>query len=261
MWSKSQGVSGGIGLSRTCLVKHKQNIPIVCKKTGFVSKWDEKQRRCYHRLLSGCKSAVVNGLVLRFMTLTSKFPILCKSDELQLNKDFQVLRKRILKMFGSHIQYCKVRTNEGNGVLHIVYSGCFIPYRWLNVNWEEIHGAWNVDIQLVSGNPEGISRYFVNQYIAGQSSFVRMSRSKHWLPVGAVCVWNNIKNIYRREKGMDFCVSMWEKWLMWNITPDARFIAKDILRRRRIANYAKEHKNFSDGRMWFLGHGVNILRL
>ena len=250
----SGNILGGLGLAPTCLVNHKQNIPAsinISGKGNFVSSWSKKQRRCYHRLLSGCKYAVADDLDLRFLTLTSKFEILSKVDELQLNKDFQTLRKRIKKCFGVLIRYCKVRTNEGNGVLHIVFVGCFIPYHWLKVNWEDIHGAWNVDIQLVSGNPKGVARYFVNQYIAGQSSFVRMSRSLDWLPVGAVGVWRNILKTYSVSMGFDYCVSVWDAWLMNTLMPDDKrhIVKKELSRIQRL----RSSKRFFDNRMWFLG--------
>jgi len=267
--------------SLTCLVEHKQNNPAsinIINKQVFVSSWSKKQRRCYHRLLSGCKYAVADDLTLFFMTLTSKFKVLCKSDELQLNKDFQVIRKRILKYSGVLISYCKVRTNEGNGVLHIVFSGhsnFFIPYHWLKINWEEIHGAWNVDIKFVRGDSKGISRYFVNQYIAGQSSFVRMSRSLDWLPVGAVGVWKNILSSYCYTMGFVYCISLWDSWLMNTIVPnDRRHIVKRnkiykkcspyvsrssrfVIRRHIVKNFCDEEYfkgvfAFSN-RMWFLG--------
>jgi hypothetical protein len=56
---------------------------------------------------------------LRFMTLTSS----PESVGWNLNADFRALKMRVLRKYGFKMKYWKIRTNEGNGVLHIVFRG------------------------------------------------------------------------------------------------------------------------------------------
>lgn len=105
------------------------------------SSWSFKQRGTYQRLLSGLVRAKALDRQVRFMTLTS-------SSWNELDSHFQVLRKRIRRVFGK-LDYIKFRTNEGYGALHVVYAGPYVPQRWLSRNWEEIHGARIVDVRKV----------------------------------------------------------------------------------------------------------------
>ena len=108
------------------------------------SKWSKKQKRGFQRILSGFTRAKALGKNVRFFTLTSS----PTSKWRQINPHFQVLRKRIERNYGK-IEYIKFRTNEGYGVLHVLYTCPFIPQRWLSRNWDEIHGAKIVDIRKV----------------------------------------------------------------------------------------------------------------
>ena len=148
------------GLRRSSLDDNVQNLP---KR----SKWSFKQNRAYHRLLSGLRRARTLGKPVRFMTLTSS----PTSKWRQINPHFQVLRKRIERNFGK-IDYIKFRTNEGHGVLHVVYVGTFIPQGWLSRNWNEIHGAYIVDIRKIRGEKR-IARYLISNYLVNQT-FVRI---------------------------------------------------------------------------------------
>jgi hypothetical protein len=166
------------------------------------SEWSIKQKRGYQRLLSGLTRAKTLGKKVRFMTLTSS----PRSNWRELNNHFQVLRKRIERTFGK-IDYIKFRTNEGYGVLHIVFVGPFIPQRWLSRNWNEIHGAKIVDIRKVRGEKR-LARYLISNYLVTQT-FVRMSWSWGWVFRGFVGWWKKFIGKY----GYPLCIKKWTSFL------------------------------------------------
>lgn len=177
-------------------------VPIEDRVHGFVSspirfvrnevprfqrvEWSKKQKRAYHRLLSGIKRALARGQQLRFLTLTSSE----WSVRDRLNANFEVLRKRIEHKFKSKIQYWKIRTNEGFGVLHVIFKGCFLPQSWLSSQWMDIHRAPIVDVRSVQGSDSGrgLAYYVVGHYLSHQS-FERMSWSWGWVFKGFVSYW------------------------------------------------------------------------
>jgi hypothetical protein len=163
------------------------SLDIEVQKSPCKSKvsWSRKQRRAYHRLMSG----FLRPGPYRFMTLTSA----PGSDFSEINEDFEVLKKRILRRYGK-MDYWKIKTNEGNGVLHIVYRGPYIPQRWLSRVWDEIHGGKIVDIRFIWLNrlgPKRFVRYLVGGYLSKQS-FVRMSWSWGWVFRGFVGYWRRL---------------------------------------------------------------------
>ena len=182
-------------LRRSSLDINVQNLP---KR----STWSKKQKRAFHRLLSGLKRARALGKTVRFMTLTSS----PTSKWRKINPHFQVLRKRIDRNFGK-IDYIKFRTNEGHGVLHIVFVGPYIPQGWLSRNWNEIHGAKIVDIRKVNGEKR-IARYLISNYLVTQT-FVRMSWSFGWVFRGFVGWWKKFVAWY----GYPLCIKKWTCFL------------------------------------------------
>ena len=84
-----------------------------------------------------------------------------QSDKKKLNYHFNLLDKQIEYTFGFKMQYWKVQTNEGYGVLHVVFRVVddklprkrkkgvltskrrrgFVPHTWLSKTWDKIHGA------------------------------------------------------------------------------------------------------------------------
>lgn len=168
-------------------------IPFPLEHYNKEFEWTSKQKRAYQRVLSGFKKASYLDYQMRFMTLTSS----SASDIDKLNRHFQVLRYRIQRKFG-RMQYFKVKTNEGNGVLHIVFYGPYIPQAWLSQNWKDIHGASIVDIRAVKGTIKRLARYVVSQYVCGQS-FIRNSWSLGWVFPGFVKTWNVIKSTHKGQ--------------------------------------------------------------
>jgi hypothetical protein len=166
------------------------------------STWSTKQKRAYQRLLSGLTRAKTLGKKVRFMTLTSS----PRSSWNELNSHFQVLRKRIERIFGK-MDYMKFKTNEGYGVLHVVYAGSFVPQRWLSRNWNEIHGAKIVDVREVRGENR-LARYLISNYLVTQT-FVRMSWSWGWVFRGFVSLWK----WFIRKYGYPLCIRHWTSFL------------------------------------------------
>lgn len=165
--------------------------------------WSVKQKRAFQRLLSGLTRAKALGKKVRFMTLTSS----PNSSFSELNKHFQVLRKRVKRKFGVKIDYIKFKTNEGCGVLHVIFVGAFIPQRWLSCNWEDIHGAKIVDVREVRGEKR-LARYLISNYLVTQT-FVRMSWSWGWVFRGFVSTWKR----FIRKFDYPLCIRHWTSFL------------------------------------------------
>lgn len=102
-----------------------------------------------------------------------------------LTDHFEELRRKIKAKYGLDIEYFKVETLEGHGVLHIVFAivsdqPVWIGQRWLSKQWGKIHAApvvWIEKIKHGQVHRRRISKYFVAQYFAGQSAYVRHSYS------------------------------------------------------------------------------------
>ena len=88
------------------------------------------------------------------------------------------------------IEYICVDTREGHGVLHMIWAwkcpdssrkSFYIEFKWLQANWEEIHGAFMVNVKRIGGSTKDarrLSRYIVSQYCGDQNGLVRLSQSK-----------------------------------------------------------------------------------
>jgi hypothetical protein len=139
-----------------------------------------------------------------------------------LNSDFQILRKRIIryspyrlyregyishkKMISKYgrdnlfkkltFDYFKVETSEGNGVLHILYRGDYLPYNFLVDNWSDIHNSFDIHIMNVDlSDCQSASCYVVGQYVSSQgSAYVRSSQSWNWVFRGFRSCWRDLLN-------------------------------------------------------------------
>lgn len=113
-----------------------------------------------------------------------------------MNAHWQVLRKRMERKFGSKIQYWRLYTNEGNGVLHIVLTGTYVPQSWLSQNWNDIHQSPIVYIQALfrKRTPKRLASYLAGHYLAGHDYHVytRQSSSWSWCFRGSVGVWKRV---------------------------------------------------------------------
>ena len=160
------------------LVRDRQNVP-----------WGPRQRRIYQRVLSGLNRARALGSRLRILTLTSSPESM---QGIALSKNWQVLRKRIERRFGCTLEYYRLRTLEGHGVLHIIYRGPYISQRWLSNAWNNVHKAKIVYIQALRGKSKPMARYLVGRYLGGHDYFSRGSWSWGWVFRGFVSVWKRV---------------------------------------------------------------------
>ncbi len=230
--------------------------------------YTKKQRRAYHRCISGLLRAKGRLEKIRFMTLTSSFQsnmILTKSKYLsylislpavssednmvflrflleegyakidfkKLNYHFNLLVKQIEYTFGFKMQYWKVCTQEGLGVLHVIFRVVddnlprkrkkgilmskrmrgFVPHSWLSKTWEEIHGAKVVEIHELKGkkSERDIAYYVVGNYVSKQP-IKRMSYSQKWVCRGFCKIWKTFLEIYKSR-----AIEVWDKWLKTSV--------------------------------------------
>jgi len=156
---------------------------------GFKSRWSPKARRWYQRLLSGVTHHQGNRRRLRVITLTSGPAAL----GLDLNDSFQALLKRIRRRWASSgFEYWKLRTSEGLGVLHIIFSGPWIPHSWLSRSWEEVHASPIVYIQELRQTRKKMISYLMRHYLPAHDDgrlYTRMSWSWGWVFRGFVGAW------------------------------------------------------------------------
>jgi len=97
------------------------------------------------------------------------------------------------------VEYMAVLTSEGNGVIHALVVGDYIPQKWLSDTWKAIHKAWNVDIRAPRGDNghQRIARYILAQYVKGQSAIKRINCSQNWVYPG----WrSDLKRLVKDKK-------------------------------------------------------------
>jgi hypothetical protein len=164
--------------------------------------WSNKQKRAFHKVKSGVTIANLTNKPIQHIVLTTS-PAAAQKD---IIKDYQVLRKRIKRKWNIDIPYFCVKTNEGNGVLHIVArNDIFIPQRWLSVQWSQIHHSSYVYIKRP---PKHVANYIITQYVSNQrSAYVRSSCSFNWVCKGFVAIWNDIKKDCR-----NYDTATWNGW-------------------------------------------------
>jgi len=125
---------------------------------------------------------------VRFLTLTTARP----GDDRHLSEHFEALVKRIRRRYG-RFEYCKVRTDEGYGVLHLLYRGGYIPQKWVSDAWREIHGAGVVDVRAVGKGVRKAARYLAG-HLALQGG--HLSWSWGWVWHGFVRDWERLKKAW-----------------------------------------------------------------
>jgi len=155
------------------------------------SSWSPKARRWYQRLLSGVTHHQANRRRLRVITLTTSPS--SRALGLDINDSFQVLLKRIRRRWPiSRFEYWKLRTSEGLDVLHIIFSGPWIPQRWLSRSWQEVHSSSIVYIQELRQRRKRLISYLMTHYLPAHDDgklYTRMSWSWGWVFRGFVGAW------------------------------------------------------------------------
>jgi len=226
--------------------------------------WAKKQKNAFNSIYTGFKIADKMRLRVRFLTLTTS-DIQKKNiayNDKMLNDSFRRLKQRIKRITVAKLitqgyiktsdirryyadkplneafdfEYFKVTTNEGNGVIHCVYKGEYLPYAYLVDNWQDIHNSWNVNIKLIHNKKKDYkqsSRYVVSQYISGQgSSYQRSSMSWKWIFRGYRRAWGEFlsschnkyfynaihRRFYHNRLVVDI-FSEWERLIMRIVNP------------------------------------------
>ena len=209
----------------------------VCHNCTSCSGWSKKQKRAYRDLNSGFSKH--SGEIPRFLTLTSSDDAL---DPVSL--DFRILVLRIRRMTPARLvregylkelqlrkfypgksrveplkfEYCKIETSEGNGVLHVVYFGDYIPQRWLSAVWGIVHQSPIVDVRKVTRRDRAdhrLARYVVAQYCSGQSRFVRHDSSVGWVFRGFVAQFRRFLKSYGFRRGLELWAQYLEQGWLW----------------------------------------------
>lgn len=155
--------------------------------------WIKKQWVIRRGVLDRLRFWHADGYQCLWVTLTSS----PKSALNKLRADFQALRKRIGRELGfGRIEYVCVDTREGHGVLHMIWAwrdadshrkaSFYIPFDWLQSAWNDLHGAFHVNVKRIGGadrDARRLSRYIVAQYCGGQNALVRFSQSRLPIPL------------------------------------------------------------------------------
>ena len=193
--------------------------------------YTKKQRRAYQRLMSGLTVGKSRHERLRFLTLISSL----ESAGRNLNADFRALKMRILRKYHFKMKYWKIRTNEGNGVLHIVFRGKYIPQKWLSEQWTEIHKSPIVDIRSLYETRKGLKGivfYLVGNYLAKQS-FERVSWGYSWVFPAFVSSWKRLIEKYGFKRGLE----------LWNRLLCSPFV---VTRQVRLTGFLPQYKHTSE---------------
>ena len=176
-------------------------------KNKLNSLWSRVTRRRYRSLRSWITAQRGLGNQLLRVDVTS-----VKGRSIKLSEAFKLLRRKVEKTFGTEINYYKIETVEGHGVLHMVWAvnsdrAAWIPQKWLSDTWFSITGAKIVYVKRIhegSRHDNRVGSYLVTQYLAGEhheSLIVRVSYSwwRNRLPLGRgwLAVWRFCRSSFQ----------------------------------------------------------------
>jgi len=170
-------------------------------KSPFKTEWNKKQRRLYHRVLSGFEFAKKQGDYIRVLTLTSSL-----DSSKDIHHSFEILKKRIRRKCGKFEYACvKELTKDGLEHLHIVYRGPYLSQKWLSDAWNDIHKAKIVWIARLYSwiLAKHLARYFIKEGVG------RFWSSWNWVYRGFLKDWKRLVH----EKGF-MALNYWHRWLM-----------------------------------------------
>ena len=209
----------------------KIEVPIKLEREKKIGLWSKKQKRSFNAIKTGLNLARRENKNVRFLTLTTS-DIQSQEvgyDERQLNGHHRKFKQRVQRMTPAKMvkdgyikakdlrkyypelkpgqnlsyDYFKIQTNEGNGVIHSLFKGNYLPYNYVVDNWNDLHNSWDVNIKAVKNGKESVqkvSSYVVSQYLSTQkSSYVRSSQCWHWLFRGYRKAWLNHLAQYMRD--------------------------------------------------------------
>ena len=140
------GSSGcGVGGSPSSLVK----------KYATSARWNRRQKRAFHRIMSGFHRV---GR-FRFVTLTSS-----PNSKRRIQDSWRVLNERLRRrrLLDGYFKVAEV-TQGGLVHLHLIFRGEYIAQCLLSKWWHEIHQAPVVDIRLIRFTCKAVANY-VSKY-------------------------------------------------------------------------------------------------
>lgn len=150
-------------------------------------RWSRHQIEAYNRILPSLTFAMDRGWTCAWVTLTSAF----EGDIKKLWRSHSKLQKWLKERSPVPVHWIGIRTNEGNGVLHLfwIFEGQVLlrevcESEAVKDRWQAVHGARQVVLKHVGGwgaDAVRLARYSVAQYAAGQNGFVDCRRSRHFM--------------------------------------------------------------------------------
>ncbi|MCW4017140.1 MAG: hypothetical protein NWF00_00415 [Candidatus Bathyarchaeota archaeon] len=137
--------------------------------------------------------------------------------------------------FRFKLKYFKLKTDEGGGVLHIIFRKGYnvprIPFAWLSEQWNKIWGSPRVNIsQVAVENAQKMSFYMVGQYMQKQP-IIRMSYGRQWVFEGMKKSFLHIVDVYGWKRGIE----VWNKQLEKGFLPLSGVGRQSRLRWRKYA--------------------------
>jgi hypothetical protein len=178
------------------------------------------------------------GVAFRFLTLTTKAGV--RDTPAEFQQDWRKLKER-LRRRGVRLNYIRVVENTLSGLPHahvLISGGSYIDVWLLRNLWESIHGAWNVDIRMVSaagGAAPWDSHQSLAKYLAkymSKSPVARLAYSPNW-------VWPALARSWRhwlracRAAGISFqnVIATWRRCCEDGRAPPVHGHARWLLRR------------------------------
>jgi hypothetical protein len=175
--------------------------------------WSRKQKRGYQRI----RSLLWFWESHDFQVLWVMLSTAPGGDAKKLTYRHKLLRQRIERQLGyAGIEHYQVRTEEGNGVIHVFWAWrpqpgqrarrFWIHQSWLAEQWEQLHGAsvvWIKAYQPGRQSRNRLGRYVISQYVQDQRGYVNMCWS--WkrslgFPIGVA--WHALKTSWRHRSAM-----------------------------------------------------------
>lgn len=249
----------------------KQKRHYMRLKSGLTLGTYKKERLCFLTLSTKYEVVKVNGIIVKingksvplnprkrltkmtqlnyaFTKLKQKiqryiqkqmYERFCKKKHLQpykksLYKQKAIKYPQIHECFKFKLRYFKVKTDEGGGVLHIVFRKGYnvpkIPFIWLQNQWIKIWGSHRVHIsQIKVRNSQKLSLYLVGQYFAKQP-VIRMSYGHYWVYHGFVKSFKHIIEVY----GFKRAIEIWDKRMKNNDLPTSATTRQTRFRWRKL---------------------------
>jgi hypothetical protein len=182
-----------------------------CHKSPFVGSWSRRQKRLFHRGMSGIEIAWSLGEEIRFLTLTSSN----ESDQSDIHRSWERFVKCARRGFG-RFESVAVKEVElsGRSNIHCLFRGSFIPQGWISSQWSRIHRSPVVDIRMVnrrgfrSRSKRSTSAYLVKYLGKNEQGFYRFWCSQGWVFRGFVGFWRKVVQKYQ-----DKAVAKWSWFL------------------------------------------------